>query len=228
MALQPTNFNTRRTLQPGADGSMFQADIPGYRNGEDRVNRTNMRFVAGDHDVPNIKYELDYRLPTLFRYGYAFGYNQLVIPKGRIVAVDTNMDLVDFDTKHAWNTITLANGGTPVRVRENTDVYKDYAGESTKLVSTEGQGKATTAIGKEWIPLQGMDKAYSDFAYRPFKEKLPKEILAEAKYEVDAETGKIVDSATKTERVNVRCGNIPIGVIVSSWGGTRVEGWTNK
>ena len=22
--------------------------------------------------------------------------------------------------------------------------------------------------------------------------------------------------------------NIPIGVIVSSWGGTRVEGWTNK
>ena len=41
-----------------------------------------------DHDVPNCKWEPDDRLPALFRYGFAYGFNQIVIPKGRVVALD--------------------------------------------------------------------------------------------------------------------------------------------
>ena len=114
MALQPTRFVGKERLQPGARGEIFQANLPGYRDGADRVNRTNTKINVNDHDVPNIKYLLDDRLPVLFKYGYAFGYNQIVVPKGRIMAVDPNTSQLDFDTQKYYNVITLANGGKNV------------------------------------------------------------------------------------------------------------------
>ena len=114
MALQPTRFVGKERLQPGARGEIFQANLPGYRDGADRINRTNTKINVNDHDVPNIKYLLDDRLPVLFKYGYAFGYNQIVVPKGRIMAVDPNTSQLDFDTQKYYNVITLANGGKNV------------------------------------------------------------------------------------------------------------------
>ena len=68
MAIHPNSFMSKQTLQPGARGEMFQADLPGYRGqGDNRVNRTNMKLAVSEHDVPNIKWELDRRLPVLFR-----------------------------------------------------------------------------------------------------------------------------------------------------------------
>lgn len=117
MALYPHTFTSKETLQPGARGETFKTDLPGYRGGEDRINRTNMKLAASQHDVPNIKWEMDSRLPVLFRYGYAYGYNQLVMPKGRIVAADPNMNQLDFDTHKSLNVLTLANGGKNVKLR---------------------------------------------------------------------------------------------------------------
>lgn len=117
MALHPHTFSSKETLQPGARGETFRADMPGYRGGEERINRTNMKLAASQHDVPNIKWEMDSRLPVLFTYGYAYGYNQLVMPKGRIVAVDPSMNQLDFDTRKSNNVLTLANGGKNVKLR---------------------------------------------------------------------------------------------------------------
>ena len=44
MALQPGTFQKQERLQPGADGSIFQANLPGYRDGEDRIKRTNNKL----------------------------------------------------------------------------------------------------------------------------------------------------------------------------------------
>lgn len=75
MALYPNEFNGQETLQPGARGQVFQRDFPGYDR-DDRVNRTQIRLNISAHDVPNVKYEFDYRLPVLFRYGWAVGFNR--------------------------------------------------------------------------------------------------------------------------------------------------------
>ena len=70
MANYPSNFQTKERLQPGGRGEIFQVDIPGYRDGADRINRTNEHINTSAHDVPNIKYLLDNRLPVLFKYGF--------------------------------------------------------------------------------------------------------------------------------------------------------------
>lgn len=217
MALYPNKFVGQDILQPGARGEKFKADIPGYRGNEDRINRTNMRLNHNEHDTPNIKYMFDDRLPVLFRYGWSYGFNQMVIPKGRIVAVDPYMDLVDFDMQKKHNTLTLANGGAPVRPRTTSDLYKNYSGEAKKMVSTENQGKAVANPDIEWIPLIGMDKAYTELSYRPFKTNDgavtgPKAQLAASNYSVSEETGRVVDRSGN--RVQVIPGNQPIGMII--------------
>lgn len=217
MALYPNKFVGQDRLQPGARGEKFKADIPGYRGNEDRINRTNMRLNHNEHDTPNIKYMFDDRLPVLFRYGWSYGFNQMVIPKGRIVAVDPYMDLVDFDMQKKHNTLTLANGGAPVRPRTTSDLYKNYSGEAKKMVSTENQGKAVANPDIEWIPLIGMDKAYTEISYRPFKTNEgavtgPKAQLEANSYSVSEETGRVVDKSGN--RVQVIPGNQPIGMII--------------
>lgn len=212
MALYPNEYNTQETLQPGARGNVFQTDFPGHREEGDRINRTQIRLNISAHDVPNVKYEFDYRLPVLFRYGWAVGFNQIVIPKGRIVACDPHMDIVDFESKKLFNTMTLANGGIPVRIREASDVYPTWGKETTDIIKPTAQGNAVQNVGKEWTPLVGMDKAYNKDAFQPFSDKKSaQEQLTEAGYEVSTETGRIQKDGV--EVVNVRPGNIPLGML---------------
>ncbi len=213
MALHPSKFNGQFKLQPGARGEKFKASLPGYRNDEERINRSNIKLNHNEHDTPNIKYMFDDRLPVLFRYGYAYGYNQIVIPKGRIVAVDPFKDMVDFDMQKAHNTMTLANGGAPVKIRTAADKYKDYSGAAEKLVSTEAQGAALANADIEWMPIIGMEEAYTELAYRPFKTSGPMKQLEDAGYEIDPERGYVVDKNSK-EMVDVIPGNHPIGMLI--------------
>ena len=62
MALQPSDYSAPERLQPGARGEIFKANMPGYRDNADRVNRTNSAMHVSDHDVPNIKFLFATRL----------------------------------------------------------------------------------------------------------------------------------------------------------------------
>lgn len=214
MALLPGNYSTQESLQPGARGEMFDGSgFPGYRDEtEGRINRTANRMNVSAHDTPNVKFEFDYRLPVLFRYGWAVGFNQIVIPKGRIVAADPHMDLVDFESRKQFNTLTLANGGVPVRLRKATDVYPTFTGALTDIVKPSSQGQPMQNVGKEWTPL--VDDTYESNAYRPFageEAKTAAEMLAEAGYTVNAETGRVQKGGVDAN--DVRPGNLPLGML---------------
>lgn len=215
MALYPTDYTTNEKLQPGSRGEVFQANLPGYRDQDDRINRTNNNLNTSQHDVPNIKYLFDYRLPNLFRYGFDYGYNQVVIPKGRIVAADPNMDLVDFESQKQFNVLTLANGGVPVRLRKITDKYNDHSQKVTAIVSPTAQNKAALHPNKEWCPVSGFDKTYKENCYRPFKidgkTKGASAQLTEASYAIDPKSGKVTKGGA--EVADVRPGNIPLGML---------------
>ena len=224
MALQPhDSFYTKDILQPGAHGEQFVANLPGYRSDEARINRTNNRLSMTDHDVPPIKYDFDDRMPVLFRYGFAYGFNQIVVPKGRIVAVDPNMSTVDFETKVPHNVLTLANGGVPVRLRKTTDKYKTVVntaadtGKSLDLVSNEGSNQTVANVEKDWCPLIGMDDAYTAKFYKPFGSgedgafQSPAAMLAAEGYAVNAATGRVEKNGVEAN--DVRVGNIPVGMI---------------
>lgn len=128
MALQPYSYNGKEILQPGARGEKFiNNGIPGHRNDDPRINRTNTTLNLNHHDVPNIKYALDPRLKREFRYGWAYGYNQIVIPKGRLVAVDPHLVVMDTDTKHYHNALTLANGGKDVDFNAELGKWEEAA-----------------------------------------------------------------------------------------------------
>lgn len=114
MAQYPSNFTGQDRLQPGGRGEIFQQDMPGYRGQGDRINRTNTTLNTTPHDATNITYSLDSRLPVLFRYGWAYGFNQIVMTKGKIVAIDPARSVVDFEDKKPHNVLTIANGGKDV------------------------------------------------------------------------------------------------------------------
>ena len=215
MAIYPNDFTTQEKLQPGARGEVFQTSLPGYRDNADRVNRTNNNLNTSAHDVPNIKYLFDYRLPTLFKYVFAYGFNQIVIPKGRIVAADPNMDLVDFESQKKFNTLTLANGGVPVRIRAIGDKYNNHSNSATAIVSPASQNQTVLNIGKEWIPVSGFSKTYKETCYRPFKidgaTKGANAQLEASGYSISATTGKVTKSQIEVK--DVRPGNIPLGML---------------
>ena len=142
MALQPTSFSSREVLQPGARGEAFKNNgFPGHRTNDDRINRTNNALLMNEHDVLNIKYAMDPRLKAMFRYGWAYGYNQIVMPKGRIVAADPFLTVMDTDTLHYFNALTLANGGQDV----DLDTSKGFAAwkkaEAPFQVDLDGKDK---------------------------------------------------------------------------------------
>jgi hypothetical protein len=225
MALQSNDLTVNERLQPGARGEQFQVDMPGHRNEGDRLNRTNTKMDSSEHDVLNTKYEFDYRLPTLFRYGFAYGFNQIVIPKGRIVAVDQHMDLVDFESQKQFNTLTLANGGAPVRLRKAEDKYRDDKKDKVSLVSDGKQGTAVLNAGKDWIPVVGMQDAYTKNAYRPFSKRVeaagdtkasvtfasPSDQMVAAGMTLSDTTGKVIVGGQEVN--NYRTGNVPLGMI---------------
>lgn len=211
MALYPQEYNTQESLQPGARGNVFRSDFPGHREEGDRVNRTQIRLNISAHDVPNVKYEFDYRLPVLFRYGWAVGFNQITVPKGRIVAGDPYMDLVNFESKKLFNTMTLANGGVPVRLRTADDKYPTLTGETTDIVKPSSQGQKMLNEGKEWTPVAGTG-TYVAKCFRPFAGgKNAEEQLTEAGYAVASDTGRITKDGE--EVIDVRPGNIPLGML---------------
>ena len=216
MALYPGKFTAQDRLQPGARGERFQNDFPGYREQGDRINRSNMKLHASEHDIPNIKYEFDYRLPVLFRYGWAHGFNQMVITKGRVVAVDPFMDLVCFDSKKQFNTLSLANGGMPVRLIESTDVYPTQTMAPTDIISPEAQGQPLGCVGREWTPCAGAENMYNNHTLRSFNvsgtymdeiSQLP------ADHSVDVNTGRVINTVTGEKVDSIRPGNIPIGIM---------------
>lgn len=164
MALYPNSFKGQQRLQPGGRGERFTQDLPGYRGQKDRINRTNMKLNTSKHDILNIKYELDRRLPVLFRYGYAYGFNQIVIPKGTIVAVDPNVNYIDTDHQKAYNALTIANGGVPVKLNgitwEEAKAGADYTDDNgnAKVDPITGKvvgkdGKATNSVRAANVPV---------------------------------------------------------------------------
>ena len=199
---------TKERLTPGARGEMFKANLPGYRTEEDRLNRTNNHLNVSAHDVLNIKYQLDTRLPVLFRYGWAYGYNQIVVPKGRIAAVDPYMNVVDFDGQHAYNAITLANGGAPVRIREAADMYPAATGDGKGIVSELAGGAAAYNENKEWAPVAGLADAYAENVYKALATPAADQLGED--YSVSETTGKVIDA--NGAATTIRPGNVPIGI----------------
>lgn len=216
MALYPRDYTTQEVMQPGYNGQKFVADLPGYRNGAERINRSNHRLNVSEHDVPNIKYQFDHRLPSLFKYGFAYGFNQIVIPKGRIVAVDPHMDLVDFESNKKFSTLTLANGGVPVRLRKEADMYPTLTKDGKSIISDLGMGAKTGLEKKEWIPMEGLDKTYKDKYFRPFAPGGAFKTAADqlgAGNLVDEKTGLIRKAGgAMPDEGEIRPGNVPIGI----------------
>ena len=156
MAIHPNTFTSKFSLQPGARGEKFQADMPGYRNQGERINRTNMNLNVSPHDSPAVKYSLDERLESMFRFGYAHGYNQLVVTKGRIMAVDGYKMQVDYDTKKMNNVLTIANGGTAVK---NVDGLWTNATDLVNEQSVGGTGVINYARGNSGVTIESNGSA---------------------------------------------------------------------
>lgn len=220
MALFPETFETQTRLAPGGNGEYFVADAPGYRAGEKRINRTNNRLNLTPHEALSQKYLLDTRLKPLFRYGWAVGYNYMVVTKGRIVAADPYRDAVDWTSDKMFNTLTLANGGVPVKVRSDADSYP--SGGAAVSIGTLGH-KAPLA-GLEWAPVIGLDKAYADTFFRGL-EKSAAIQMADAQLGIDRETGNILEGITVAQdgtvtggkiTKNIRPANKPLGMIQRS------------
>lgn len=145
MALQPYSFSSREVLQPGARGEMFQNNgIPGHRTDDPRINRTNNSLIVSEHDTLNIKYVMDPRLKPLFRYGWSYGYNQIIIPKGRIVAADPHLTVMDTETQHFFNAVTLANGGKVVELQSNNTWKEVDDTFSVNVLNGKDQNKPET------------------------------------------------------------------------------------
>lgn len=221
MALFPGTFETKFKLQPGARGEQFTADLPGYRDGATRINRTNNSFNVTPHDTLSQKYLFDKRLRPLFKYGFAVGYNNMVVTKGRIVAADPYMDMTDWRSKKQFNTITLANGGAAVRIRKDTDVYP---GKDTLISADKVSGKVNE-VGLEWAPVEGVDTVWADGVYRACKTSGAAQ-LKKAGMAIDPKTGKVLAGVTTNEKGevtnggtvtdDVRPANVPLGVLAKN------------
>lgn len=216
MALYPTSFETKFKLQPGARGEQFTADLPGYRDGATRINRTNNTLNVTPHEALSQKYLFDKRLRPLFKYGYAVGYNNMVITKGRIVAADPYMDMTDFRSKRGFNTLTLANGGAAVQIRKDTDVYAN-----SNIISDEAKGNKAHGTGLGWAPVEGLADAYADGFYRVCQKAGAKQ-LKDAGMGIDPQGGKVVvdaefasDGTVVSGKVtdDVRAANVPLGML---------------
>ncbi len=207
MALFPNKMMTQFRLQPGANGEVFVANQPGYRDGALRINRSNNRFNLAVHEALSQKYIMDTRLKPLFKYGFAVGYNYMIAPKGRIVAGDPHRDAIDWTSDKKFNTLTLANGGVPVRLRAATDVYP-----TSTIVSSTAQGQKVNAVGLDWIPVDGLDDHYEDGVYRSCLTS-PAAALTAAGYKIDDQTGNVADKTSGVVTTEVRPGNVPLGML---------------
>lgn len=154
MALQPHSFSSKEVLQPGARGEGFKNNgIPGHRTDDTRINRTQNALLISEHDTLNIKYALDPRLVPLFRYGWSYGYNQIVLPKGRIVAADPHLTVMDTDTFHFFNAVTLANGGQVVELQADGTWKKSDETFTVDPLDGKASGDKKQTLRDKNIPL---------------------------------------------------------------------------
>ena len=141
------NMNTKFRLREGGRGEKTK---------DGRINRSNHTLNTSAHDVTNIKYGLDDRLQAEFRYGYASGYNQMVIPKGRVVAVDPHLEIFDADTQKYDNALTLANGGIDVELVDG--VWKDTEAEFTLNKETGKDNTKPETVRPANVPIGIMSR----------------------------------------------------------------------
>lgn len=216
MALFPTTTETKFKLQPGANGEKFVADLPGYHDGAIRINRSNNRLNVTPHEALSQKYMFDRRLRPEFKYGFAAGYNNMVITKGHIVAADPYMDMADWTSDKQFNVLTLANGGATVKIREDSDTY----GDST-VISADAKNTKAHGVGLYWAPVEGLATTYSTGFYRACQ-KGGNAQLKTAKMAIDSKTGKVLKDATfatdgsvvsGTSTDDVRPANVPLGML---------------
>lgn len=210
MALYPYRNRSQFKLQPGARGESFNTNFPGYNFEDDRVNRTGMRLAMNEHDTPNIKWMIDPTLPVLFRYGYAFGFNQLVITKGRIVAVDPYMIGTDFESNKHFPALTLANGGAATRYRKTTgDVYT----AEMPLSDASLIGKTIANPGKDHY---AHADCWNGKVFSPANAGVTLTAqLSKLGYTYDAIKGILKGGdATAAKAEGARVPNVPIGVII--------------
>lgn len=219
MAMYPSDFETKTKLMPGGHGEYFKVDAPGYRAGEERINRTNNRLNVTPHEALSQKYILDTRLRPLFRYGFAVGYNYMTVTKGRIVAADPYRNAIDWTSDKQFNTVTLANGGVPVKIREDADTYPTTGG----AVSAGAQGTKAYLTGLEWAPVITLEEAYKD-GYFNALETSAADQLKNANIGINPKTGNLVKDCTVgpnglavpgtgEETKDYRPGNKPLGMI---------------
>ena len=212
MAHYPEYNETQLKGMPGMHGEKFTANIPGYRAGEERINRTNNRLSIGPHEALNQKYLMDDRLKVLFAYGWAVGYNKMVMTKGRIVSADPYRDKIDWTSDKQFNILTLANGGVPVKVREASDLYPASGPAVNPLV----YGQPAFCRDIEWAPVIGIDEAYKDGYFNALKDGAAKQ-MENAGLTVDTDslgdhgTGKLKKDGEITD--NYRPANKPLGMI---------------
>lgn len=81
---------------------------------DDEYKRTNTQLVKDGGEAPTGKKLVDNRLPKLFKYQFGGQNGYVVIPKGRIVAIDPNVQREAFIDHKLYNMVTLANGGQDV------------------------------------------------------------------------------------------------------------------
>lgn len=211
MAKYPDTFETQFRPSPGMHGEQFSVSYPGYRAGDMRINRTNNRLNVTPHDALSQKYLLDTRLKPLFRYGFAVGYNYMTVTKGRIVAPDPYRNAVDWTSDKMFNTLTLANGGVPVKVRTDKDTYPSAGG----AVSVAAQGMKALLTGLEWAPVVGIDKAYESGYFNALDTTASAQMEA-ANLTVDSDKESPTSGNLKLDgvaTVDYRPANKPIGMI---------------
>ena len=209
MAKFPEYNETKYRQSPGMHGELFKVSYPGYRAGDERINRTNNRLNVTPHEALSQKYLLDTRLKPLFRYGFAVGYNNMVVTKGRIVAADPYRNAIDWTADKEYNTLTLANGGVPVKLRDASDSYPSAGG----AVSVGAQGQKAYLEGKEWAPVVTIAEAYKDGYFNALA-TTPSKQMQDAGIEVD--TGaKGTGNLKKNGKIDLtyRPANKPLGMI---------------
>lgn len=87
---------------------------------DDRYNRTQTRLVADEGDAPSSRVFPDPRLPALFQFHFGGQDGWIVIPKGRIVAIEPELEFKHFDDGKYYNAITIANGGVDVTEQDGS------------------------------------------------------------------------------------------------------------
>ena len=208
MANRPWGYGPTK-LSLGSDGKVFKSNGFESLNGtERRVTRTGVRLNTANHDTSNIQYWTDSRLPVLFRYNYAEMYNQIVIPKGRMVAVDADVKSKAENPEIFLNVLTLANGGSPVRLRKVTDVYPAAAPDG--IISADGATKPLANTDTEWTPVAA--DAYTEKYYKPFANGGNDAIMKANGLEKDEFTGLVKKDGKPV--LNHRAGNVPVGMLV--------------